>query len=59
MECIAWDDQADVNEACEYERAALAMGKSVSSHYYEGAPHQIAFRPETSGDVLRRSVEFF
>jgi hypothetical protein len=33
MECIALDDQADVNEACEYERAALTMGKSVNSHY--------------------------
>lgn len=53
------DDQISVDGARAYERALRDLGKPVEAHYFEGGPHQIAFRPETEGRVQQLASAFF
>ena len=41
-----------------YERALRAAGKTVESHYYDGAGHAVTQIGATSDDAIRRTISF-
>jgi dienelactone hydrolase len=53
------DRTVNVQQAQEYERVLRGLGKPVTAHYYEDAPHLLPFARETRDDVLRRAIAFF
>ena len=52
------DAVADVRHTREYAQVLRDFGKPVEVHYYDAAPHELAFSPPTRDDVLRRAIAF-
>jgi dienelactone hydrolase len=52
------DDQMPVDDARAYEQALRQLGKPVEARYFDGATHQMPFRPETQAQVREATIAF-
>ncbi|MFC1968526.1 dienelactone hydrolase family protein [Chloroflexota bacterium] len=53
------DQVIPIQRAERFESSLKRLGKSVESHYYEGAPHKIPWTLPWSEHVRRHAIEFF
>ena len=52
------DQDVPVEQSREYERAALALGKSIAVVYFEGVGHQVSLRTESQAEARQRGIVF-
>ncbi|MCK1452845.1 dienelactone hydrolase family protein [Bradyrhizobium sp. 35] len=52
------DKDIPVEQSREYERAALALGKSVVAVYFEGVEHMVTLRRESRAEARQRGIAF-
>jgi carboxymethylenebutenolidase len=53
------DEIMPVDDARAYEQALRKLGKPVEARYFQGAVHQMPFRPETQAAVREAMITFF
>jgi len=53
------DESIPVEQSREYERAARALGKSISVRYFDGVGHMTSFQPASQVEARQRAIAFF
>ena len=52
------DQEIPVEQSRDYERAARALGKSITVVYFEGIGHMPSMLPESQVEARRRAIAF-